>query len=119
MATSAGQESSAGTVPDTAAARTQLVHAIAGDLRRQRYHLVHLDPYPTQRIIDLRWAAQQAGRAVGWQVRAYTSAVGAYEVGRVSVIVAPVELPAHDRVFAMIQQLLAARGNLARIRRAS
>ena len=104
---------------DAADARTCLIDTIADNLRHHGYYLVHLDPYPTQRVIDLRWAAQIAGRLVGRRVRTYSSAVGAQHKGRVSLMVVPVNVPARRHVQVMLEQLLTAPGTYARIRRAS
>jgi hypothetical protein len=76
---------------DFIGARDCLVDRIVADLRGRGYFLAQLDSRAGQAIIDIRWAAQLAGRLVGRRTRTYASAVGKRLPGMVTVIVAPVE----------------------------
>jgi hypothetical protein len=72
-------------------ARDDLVAAIVEQVHRHGCYRVDLTPQPLQAIVDLRWAAQQAGRVLGHRLRACASTVGAREPDLVTMIVAPVE----------------------------
>src|SRR3954454_6370984 len=58
------------------AARDCLVGRIVAELRSRGYYLAHIDSQAGQVLIDLRWAAQVAGRTVGRRTRTYASTVG-------------------------------------------
>ena len=47
----------------------QLAGAIVHALETEGEFVVELDPMPIQRMVDLRWAAHQAGRILGVKVR--------------------------------------------------
>jgi hypothetical protein len=104
---------------EVADARDVLIGTIVDEVRRCGYFLVYVDPHPFQRVIDLRWAAQNAGRALGRRLRTYTSAVGAQQKGLVSVVVAPANIPAQDRVQVMVDRIVSAPGDHVRVRHAS
>jgi hypothetical protein len=104
---------------EVADAREILIGTIVDEVRRYGYFLVYVDPHPFQRVIDLRWAAQNAGRALGRRLRTYTSAVGAQQKGLVSVVVAPANIPAHDNVRVMVDRIVSAPGDDVRVRPAS
>jgi hypothetical protein len=72
-------------------AREALIDQIASQIADHGYFLTHLDPQSPQLLVDLRWAAQAAGRTLGRRTRTLASAVGAREPGKVSVLVAPDE----------------------------
>ena len=76
---------------DALAARERLVALMVAQIIRQGFYLTQIRPQPTQGIIDLRWAAQIAGRDLGRRTRTYASAVGRQRPGMVTVVVAPVE----------------------------
>jgi len=42
-----------------------MVLEFAGKLWLYGEHVVEIDPRPTQRLVDLQWAARQAGRIIG------------------------------------------------------
>jgi hypothetical protein len=50
-----------------------LVIEIAARLWVDGTYVVELDPSPAQRFVDLHWAARQAGRVLGGEVRVHTS----------------------------------------------
>jgi hypothetical protein len=97
---------------DAPGAREALVEKIVAQIRRQGYFLAHLDPHPYQDIIDLRWAAQMAGRALDRRTRCYASSVGAKRPEKLTVIVAPTEVRSvaeirrRDCARAVIEDLL-------------
>jgi hypothetical protein len=76
---------------DVLTAREQLVEAISSQIGRQGYYLSNIDPAPHQALVDVRWAAQVAGRQLGKPMRTYTSAVGKRSPGKITVIIAPLE----------------------------
>lgn len=45
---------------------------IASKLWIDGVYVVELDPFPTQRLVDLQWAAHQAGRVLGGRTRIET-----------------------------------------------
>jgi hypothetical protein len=47
---------------------------IASKLWIDGVYVVELDPLPTQRFVDLQWAAHQAGRVLGGRARIETKA---------------------------------------------
>jgi hypothetical protein len=78
--------------PDTEDAITErecLAGRIAQQLGQQGYFLTYLDPHRGQSLIDLRWAAQLAGRTIGSATTTYASAVGRTRPGKITVVVAP------------------------------
>ncbi|WP_457110957.1 hypothetical protein [Marmoricola sp. URHA0025 HA25] len=94
------------------AARDCLVGRIVAELRSRGYYLAHIDSQAGQVLIDLRWAAQAAGRTVGRRTRTYASTVGKQLPEMVTVIVAPVEvfsayeIPGRNVTRAVIEELL-------------
>ena len=50
-----------------------LVIEIAATLWVHGEHVVELDPLPTQRFVDLQWAARQAGRILGGRAEVLVS----------------------------------------------
>jgi hypothetical protein len=72
-------------------ARECLMGTIVNQIRRRGYYLADLDPNPAQRLIDLRWAAQMAGRLIGCRTQTYASALGKRLPMKVTVVVAPVK----------------------------
>jgi hypothetical protein len=107
---------------DAIASRERLIDRVVEQIRRQGYFLAHLDPQPMQEIIDVRWAAQMAGRAIGRQVRTYASSVGATQPQKVTVVVAateacsPSDIRARDRARMVIEDLLMVQSALPRPR---
>lgn len=97
---------------DLIEARDRLVRRIADAVASQGYYLAHLEAPAGQVLTDLRWAAQLAGRAVGRRTRTYASTIGKRVPGKVTVIVAPVEIwsasevPGRDAARAVIEDLL-------------
>ena len=82
--------------PDQAAdilcAREAMIDQIAARIDAQGYFLTHLDPHSPQHLVDVRWAAQAAGRMLGRRTRTLASTIGARQPGKVTVLVAPDEL---------------------------
>lgn len=74
------------------------VAAIVAGIHRHGYYLAHIEPHPQQRIIDLRWAGQLAGRVLDRKTRCHTSAIGALEPGMVTVVVAQVDARSLEEV---------------------
>jgi len=101
-----------GTEEEAQCARESLVRAIAEQIQQRGYFRAHLAPQPAQAMIDLRWAAQMAGRSVGRQVRTYASSVGANRPDLVTLVVVPTETRTaaeralHDRSRALVEDLL-------------
>ncbi|MBW8751241.1 MAG: hypothetical protein JF565_07430 [Propionibacteriales bacterium] len=95
---------------DFIGARDCLVGRIVGQLRSQGHYVAHIDAHTGQALIDLRWAAQMAGREIDRHTRTYVSALGRRMPGMVTVIVAPVEawsdLPGAERARSAIEELL-------------
>jgi hypothetical protein len=95
---------------DFIGARACLVGRIVGQLRSQGHYVGHIDAHTGQALIDLRWAAQMAGREIGRHTRTYVSAPGRRVPGMVTVIVAPVEewsdVPGANRAKSAIEELL-------------
>jgi hypothetical protein len=69
--------------------RERLAGQIAQQLGQQGFYLTYLDPHCGQSLIDLRWAAQLAGRTVGSATTTYASGVGRTRPGKITVVVAP------------------------------
>ena len=78
---------------DVLATRERLVGQIAAQIRSQGYYLNHMEPQPHQALVDLRWAAQMASRQLGRPTRTYTTAVGTKCPGKITVIIAPRDVP--------------------------
>jgi hypothetical protein len=76
---------------DAITARECLMGTIANQIRGRGYYFADLDPTPTQALIDLRWAAQMAGRLIGCRTETYASAVGRRVPMKITVVVAPVK----------------------------
>lgn len=97
---------------DLITTRERLVGRITEAVAKQGYYLAHIDSPASQVLTDLRWAAQLAGRAIGRHTRTYASAVGRRIPGKITVIVAPVEiwsaaeLPGRDAARCVIEDLL-------------
>ena len=60
---------------------------IASKLWIDGEYVVELDPVPTQRFIDLQWAAHQAGRVLGGRAKIQTSCARGPEDPTVTVTV--------------------------------
>lgn len=92
--------------------RECLARRITDALVTQGYYLAHVDWPASQVLTDMRWAAQLAGRAIDRRTRTYASRVGRRIPGKITVIVAPVEIwstfdiPGRDAVRSAIQELL-------------
>ena len=74
------------------ASRDCLTRTIVEQIAEQGFYQVSLDQQPLQAIIDLRWAAQVAGRVMGRQIRTYASTSGTKPARTVTVIVAPTDV---------------------------
>ena len=74
---------------DLEAVRKELTAEIADALHKEGYFLRHLAPLPEQAMVDVRWAAQAAGRAVGRRVHSHTSAVSQYVPGKITLLITP------------------------------
>jgi hypothetical protein len=104
---------------DAIRTRECLIGQIVAQIRRQGFFLAHLDPMPFQYLIDLRWAAQAAGRTMERQVRTFASAVGARLPGKITVVIAPTDFVCPDEaarkaaVLLLVEDILAVRGNVA------
>jgi hypothetical protein len=104
---------------DVLTARETLVDLITDEIQRVGYFTADVDPAPHQVLIDVRWAAQIAGRRLGRPTRTFASAIGKRHSGKVTVIVAPVEGsdPTEPqsvvRVRAAVEHLLDRRADLA------
>ena len=99
------------------ASRERLITTIVEQVRCAGFYLAHLDPQPHQGIIDLRWAAQVAGRTMHRQVRTWASVVGATVPGKVTVIVAPTDFVSPDEaarkaaVLLLVENILTVPGH--------
>lgn len=78
-----------GPVANALHAREALTASIVAQINTHGYFLAHVDPEPHQQLIDLRWAAQVAGRVLGRKTHTWTSAIGDQRAGKVTVLVAP------------------------------
>lgn len=76
---------------DAITARECLMGMIADQIRERGYYFAELAPNPPQILVDLRWAAQMAGRLIGCHTRTYASAVDKRVPMKITVVVAPVE----------------------------
>lgn len=96
---------------DAITAREHLMGMIADQIRDRGYYFADLAPNPPQALVDLRWAAQMAGRLIGCRTRTYASAVGQRVPMKIAVVVAPVD-PSREgsrfdaRVRGIIEDLL-------------
>ena len=103
--------------------RECLVARIVEELGRQGYYLTHVGSHAGQALIDLRWAAQLAGRELGRRTRTYASTAGQRLPGMVTVIVAPVQIrpsrsiPGRDDDQVAIEELLAVHSSVSGSRR--
>jgi len=101
-----------GSDDEAQSAREGLVLAIAEQIESRGYFRAHLAPLPAQAMIDLRWAAQMAGRTVGRPVRTYASSLGANRPDMVTLVVVPTEartpteLALRDRSMPLVEDLL-------------
>lgn len=92
-------------------ARECLMGTIADQIRERGYYCADLAPNPPQALVDLRWAAQMAGRLIGCRTQTYASAVGKRLPMTITVVVAPVK-PSREgsrldaRVRSIIEDLL-------------
>lgn len=99
-------------IADMLRAREALIDQIAAHIAAHGYFLVHVDPHSPQHLVDLRWAAQAAGRTLGRRTRTLASAVGARHPGKITVLVAPDEVRTvtddhgHSRVRTLLEVLL-------------
>ena len=66
---------------------------IAAKLWLDGQFVIELDPVPTQRFVDLQWAARQAGRALGGRARVRMSRPHGPRNPTVTVTVTYVESP--------------------------
>jgi hypothetical protein len=76
---------------DILTARDQLVEAISNQIELHGYYLSTMDPSPHQALVDVRWAAQLAGRRLGQPLRTYASTDGKPCPGKITLIIAPLE----------------------------
>jgi hypothetical protein len=83
---------------DPFASRDVTITEIVDQIERRGYFLAHVSPQPTQALIDLRWAAQMAGRRLGRPLRTYASAIGAQQSQKITLVVAPLDLSVTDDV---------------------
>jgi hypothetical protein len=87
---------------------------IAAKLWLDGQFVIELDPIPTQRFVDLQWAARQAGRALGGRARVRMSRPRGPKDPKVTVTVTYVDLPGRglrdgeQRLEAMMRQVLEA-----------
>jgi hypothetical protein len=96
---------------DAITARECLVGTIADQIRERGYYAADLEPNPPQAVVDLRWAAQMAGRLIGCRTETYASAAGKRLPRRITVVVAPVKSSREGygvdaRVRSVIEDLL-------------
>lgn len=109
---SAANEQSSMNAEDAFASRDCVISDMVEQIESQGYYLTQVDSQPTQGVIDLRWAAQIAGRSLGRHVRTYAGAVGAQEPQKVTLVVAPTDVrtasdvQARDRARVVIEGLL-------------
>ena len=68
---------------------------IASKLWIDGVYVVELDPCPTQRFVDLQWAAHQAGRVLGGRAKIETSRTRGPEDPTVTVTVRYVDPDGH------------------------
>jgi hypothetical protein len=97
---------------DALASRERIAGQITAQIRRQGYYLSQMDPQPHQALVDLRWAAQMASRQLGRPTRTHMTAVGKQTPDKVTVIIAPRDVPTvtevefGDRTRTTVEQLL-------------
>jgi len=100
---------------DPFSSRDATIVEIVDQIERRGYFLTHVSPQPTQALIDLRWAAQMAGRRLGRQLRTYASAIGAQQSQKITLVVAPLDLSltgdvrSRDQVRSVIEELAGGR----------
>lgn len=70
---SAGKLAHTGTASTAQPLPTDLVPVIVRDLQENGEYVVVLDPRDAQRLVDVRWAALGAGRALGRSVKVVAS----------------------------------------------
>jgi hypothetical protein len=93
-------------------ARERLAETMVAQIRRRGYYRTYAPPQPSQAIIDLRWAAQIAGRDLSRRTRTYASSVGQQRPGMITIVVAPIEtktleeIHLRDTARALIEELL-------------
>jgi hypothetical protein len=75
----------AGSRAVTEAAHADLVAEIARTLQQAGFYHVTLDAWPSQRLVDLRWAALSAGRLLGRRVRVVSSRAVNADEGPITV----------------------------------
>lgn len=96
---------------DAITARECLMGMIVNQIRGRGYYVADVEPNPPQALVDLRWAAQMAGRLIGCRTETYASAVGRGLPMKITVVVAPVK-PSREgsaldgRVRSIIEGLL-------------
>lgn len=90
---------------DALASRDRLVVQIVDQVARQGYFMADVPAQPAQGVIDLRWAAQAAGRALGRRMQTCARESGTQHV---TVITAPVDAA------STIDQLLNLQAHLLR-----
>jgi hypothetical protein len=76
-------------VSDALGAREALTALIVDQITTNGYFLAHVDAQPHQHLVDLRWAAQLAGRALGRRTRTQITEISALRAGKVAVLIAP------------------------------
>lgn len=93
---------------DALTSRDRLVVQIVDQVARQGYFMAHVPAQPAQGVIDLRWAAQSAGRALGRRMQTCTRELESQHVGLVTVIAMPVDATAStiDRLGSLHANLL-------------
>jgi len=96
---------------DAITARECLMGRIAEQIRAHGYFFADLDPNAPQALVDLRWAAQMAGRQIGCRTETYASAVGKCVPMKITVVVSPLgpsrDGPGSDaRVRSIVEDLL-------------
>ena len=64
---------------------------IAAKLWVEGSYVVELDPTPTQRFVDLQWAARKAGRVLGGEAKVRTGHRHSHDDPRVTVTVTYVD----------------------------
>jgi hypothetical protein len=98
---------------DVITARESLMGKIVSQISDRGYYLADFDPGRPQALVDLRWAAQMAGRLIGCRTETHASAVGKRLSRKVTVVV--VVVPANSnrdgwgfdaRVRSIVEDLL-------------
>lgn len=72
---------------DAITARESLMGKIVSQISDRGYYFADVDPGRPQALVDLRWAAQMAGRLIGCRTETHASAVGKRVPRKVTVVV--------------------------------